>query len=152
MNRKAKSDHESLCEKSMKIVTNIVKLSSFSIAHMTLGTTTGKDAKHLAPTVAGSDMASNESMLSQFPESRSRRSQEPQSHSNPIYVTKPVQANGSLHLIHKERADHIKPKREDSVDGLASDYIRKVRKQLGYDFHDTSKLSPYALPSLRVVK
>ncbi|PSS07831.1 Homeobox-leucine zipper protein [Actinidia chinensis var. chinensis] len=37
MNNKGKRN-KSLCEKSMKMVTNIVKLSSFSIAKVSLGT------------------------------------------------------------------------------------------------------------------
>ncbi|KAK7291663.1 hypothetical protein RIF29_06984 [Crotalaria pallida] len=130
MDSKVKSKNEkSLCEISMEVVANVIRLSSFSIAHKTVGTTTtGKAGKYPEREPLVPD---------QFP--ASKRSQEPQSHANPTFMIKPVEGSGStttqvIHkekVTHKERGHQVKPKKEESVDGLASEYIYKIRNKLG---------------------
>ncbi|KAI4336070.1 hypothetical protein L6164_014645 [Bauhinia variegata] len=122
----SKSDQNSLSEKSMKVVTNMIRMSSFSLSHKTLGT-----CRSAAKDIPGSDkVPEREPLVVPSQSHGSRRLLEPQSRSNPTYVIKPAGNNG-LHSIHKERIP-VPPKKEDSsVDGLATDYIRKIRKQLG---------------------
>lgn len=151
---KSKSDM-SLCEKSMKIVVSVIRLSSFSIAQKSLGatTTTGKIRKdQLLSESDYSDISDpikkepNPLVADEFPAatSRSSRSQQPQSRANPTYVIKSsVGNNGSSTAymnIHKERVHHhddddqiihVNSKKEQCVDGLASDYIFKIRNKLG---------------------
>lgn len=123
MASKVKSKSEkSLCEISMEVVSNVIRLSSISIAQKTLGTaTTGK---------AGKDSEKESLVPDQFP--ATKRSQEPRSHANPTIVIKPVGSRGSTtQVIHKERVHQDKPKKEESIDGLASEYINKIRNKLG---------------------
>lgn len=106
----------------------MVKLSSFSIAYKTLGTTSGKTTKELS--VSGYDYGGL------VPEREplvhgSKRSKEPTSRANPTYLIKPVQSNGSnSHIIHEERV-HPTQQKDESVDRLAGEYIRNIRKRLG---------------------
>jgi len=131
-------NEESLCEKSMKVVVNVIRLSSFSIAQRTLGvgaSTTRKSRKEkdLSDSDYSDKEHKKENLVSnkQFPAS-SRRSQQPQSRANPTYVIKSVGSNRSTeYLIHKERLHDVNPKKELCVDGLASDYISKIRNKLG---------------------
>ncbi|PNY01140.1 hypothetical protein L195_g024428 [Trifolium pratense] len=122
----------------MKVVVNVIRLSSFSIAQKTLGVggaTTRKSGKD--KDFSGSDDYSDkeikeEKLVSnkQFP--ASSRSQQPQSRANPTYVIKSVGNNGSTeYMIHKERLHDVNSKKELCVDGLASDYISKIRNKLG---------------------
>ncbi|KAG4932731.1 hypothetical protein JHK87_046733 [Glycine soja] len=114
----------SLCEKSMQVVVNVIRFSSFSIAQKTLGATSTTKAG------PGSDMDPDEEPLvavpDQFP-AASKRSQQPQSRANPTYVIKSAGSIGSTeHLIYQERVPgDVNPKKEQCVDGLASDYITK---------------------------
>ncbi|CAJ1943983.1 unnamed protein product [Sphenostylis stenocarpa] len=129
MDRIKSKSEKSLCEKSMKVVVNIIKLSSFSIAQMTLGATSTRKSD------PESDMDSDGDapISDQLP--TSRRSQQPQSRANPTYVIKSGGSNGSTeHLIYQERVPtDVNPKKEQCVDGLASDYISKIRNKLGRD-------------------
>lgn len=134
MNERVKSKSEmSLCEKSMEVVVNVIRLSTFSIAKRTLGATTrSKSGKDLS----GSDFSDMEpekehqQVPDQFP--ASKRSQQPQSRANPTYVIKSVGSNGSTgYVIHEERVHKVSPKKDQCVDGLASDYISKIRNKLG---------------------
>lgn len=132
MNSRAKSKSEnSICEKSMKVVANIIRLSSISVACKTLGTTPGKAAKD--PPLSGSDngdMVPEKEPLDSDQVYGSRRSKKPQNRANPTYVTDPVLSNGSNSpVVHEDRV-HAKQKKEESIDELASEYIRKIRKQL----------------------
>ncbi|KEH31876.1 hypothetical protein MTR_4g107270 [Medicago truncatula] len=128
-------NEESLCEKSMKVVVNVIRLSSFSIAQRTLGvgaSTTRKSRKDKDLSDSEKEPM-KEKLVSnkQFPAS-SRRSQQPQSRANPTYVIKSVGSNRSTeYLIHKERLHDVNPNKELCVDGLASDYISKIRNKLG---------------------
>jgi len=128
MDRIKSKNEKSLCEKSMKVVVNIIKLSSFSIAQKTLGATTS--TRKAGPE---SDMDSDEEAPVPDQLSTSRRSQQPQSRANPTYVIKSGGSNGSTeHLIYQERVPiDVSPKKEQCVDGLASDYICKIRTKLG---------------------
>uniref|UniRef100_A0A2K1YAB5 Uncharacterized protein n=1 Tax=Populus trichocarpa TaxID=3694 RepID=A0A2K1YAB5_POPTR len=114
MSSKNRSNN-SLCENSMKVAVNIIKLSSFSIAKMSLGTHSPPVVTKSYIPMTGSVMVANEPLLSQIP--GSRRSQESQGSSKPIsFVMQPDEGNGSTHAIHKENS---------VIDGRASDYIRK---------------------------
>ncbi|KAE9602595.1 hypothetical protein Lalb_Chr12g0201261 [Lupinus albus] len=133
MASKVKSKNEkSLCEISMEVVANIIRLSSLSIAQKTVGVST--TAK------AGKDHQKEPLVHDQFP-AATKRSQVLQSHANPTFMIKPVGGSEptttTTQVIHKERVNHkervhqVKPKKEESVDGLASEYIHKIRNKLG---------------------
>ncbi|MED6148220.1 hypothetical protein PIB30_050997 [Stylosanthes scabra] len=133
---KSKSSEKSLCEKSMMVVANVIRLSSFSIAHKTLGVSTnGKNGKDLS---SGSDYSDIEPLCDQFPAATSRRLQQPLSHANRTYVVKPSGSHGSsstgcvVYKDHRvsEANGNNKAKKEECVDGLASDYITKIRSKL----------------------
>lgn len=122
---KYRNSETSLCERSMKVVTNIIRNSSFSIAQRTLGLgATGHKGSKEA--LLEEDMVPEKEPM---PMPRgSRRSQEPQNRPNPTYVLKPrgrddaeADSMSHRHVIH----------REECVDGLASDYIKKIRNQIG---------------------
>ncbi|TKY55146.1 hypothetical protein E2542_SST19560 [Spatholobus suberectus] len=128
MDSRVKSKSEkSLCEKSMNVVVNVIRLSSFSIAQKTLGATNTRKAG------SESDMDPDEEALVPDQFTASRRSQQPQSRANPTYVIKSVGSNGSTErLIYQERVpSDVNQKKEQCVDGLASDYISKIRNKLG---------------------
>ncbi|KAK7265740.1 hypothetical protein RJT34_33363 [Clitoria ternatea] len=131
---KSKSD-KSLCEKSMSVVVNVIRLSSFSIAQKTLGaTSTRKGGKERSGCDDDSDMNHEKQPLVPDQFSSTRRSQQPQSRANPTYVIKSLGSNGSTeHVIYKERSvlSDVDSKKEQCVDGLASDYISKIRNKLG---------------------
>ncbi|OAY30957.1 hypothetical protein MANES_14G072000v8 [Manihot esculenta] len=144
MSRKVRSN-DSLCEKSMKMVVSIIKLSSFSIAKMSLGATEpAVVTKKLAP-VTGSVMDANGPLLPQIP--RSHKSQQVRSRSKPFsFVMQPDEGNSSAYTIHEENS---------VIDGMASDYIRKFHEKNSYDahFHEISNLSAYRpTPPSRAVK
>ncbi|KDP31170.1 hypothetical protein JCGZ_11546 [Jatropha curcas] len=126
--------NDSLCEKSMKVVVNIIKLSSFSLAKMSLGETGPSVVTKNLPSVTGSIKDAKEPLLPELP--GSRKSQQVRSRSKPVsFVMQPDEGNGSSYVIH-----------EDSIiDGKASDYIRKFHeKNNRFDahVHETSKFSP----------
>ncbi|CAL5198315.1 unnamed protein product [Lathyrus oleraceus] len=138
MDHREKSKSEkSLCEQSMQVVVNILRLSSFSIAQTTLGVSSSRKSG-IGKDITESDYSDNETKKEklvsnqQFPAS-TRRSQQPQSRANPTYLIKSVGSNGSTeYMIHKENRVHdVKSKKELCVDGLASDYISKIRNKLG---------------------
>ncbi|CAK8563100.1 unnamed protein product [Lathyrus sativus] len=122
----------------MQVVVNILRLSSFSIAQTTLGVSTTRKSGKAKDSFSESDYSDNETnkekLVSnqQFPAS-TRRSQQPQSRANPTYLIKSVGSHDSTeYMIHKENRLHeVKSKKELCVDGLASDYISKIRNKLG---------------------
>ncbi|KAI5569114.1 hypothetical protein BDE02_12G056800 [Populus trichocarpa] len=141
MSSKNRSNN-SLCEKSMKVAVNIIKLSSFSIAKMSLGTHGPPVVTKSHIPMTGSVMVANEPLLSQIP--GSRRSQESQGSSKPIsFVMQPDEGNGSTRAIQKENS---------VIDGRASDYIRKVHEKNHNDARETSELSSYVPPLPRALK
>ncbi|KAK2965162.1 hypothetical protein RJ640_005325 [Escallonia rubra] len=118
----------------MMVVTNMVKLSSLSIAKASLGTPgTPQSTKKLASVTGTGTVARNPS-LPQFP--RTPRSQEPQSSSKPIYLIQPDEGNVSSYVIDEEK----------SVDVKASDFIRKVHEKNRYDSSETSDFSLHLMP------
>lgn len=133
MNNKSRSNN-SLCEKSMKMVTNVIRLSSFSIARMSLGIATqpapvGKvPASYPATFIKGSPTA-------QFPESL--RSQEP------VNVKKPI-----AYLIERTEGgkSSLNAINEKSVDGRASDYIRRVHEKNRHDSSEAMSFSAFVIP------
>ncbi|KAJ4712233.1 Homeobox-leucine zipper protein [Melia azedarach] len=131
-----KDRNKSLCQKSMKMVVNIIKLSSFSIANMSLGVAGASAAtKNLGP-VTDSVMLANEPLLPQF--SGSRRSEKPQNSAKPVsYLMEPNRGDESSYVIHDEKS---------VIDGMASAYIQKVHQKNRIDFSETSNLPPYILP------
>ncbi|XVF12037.1 hypothetical protein REPUB_Repub08aG0080300 [Reevesia pubescens] len=123
---------KTLCEKSMKMVVNIIKLSSFSIAKMSLGETGHPTTatKNLTP-ATHSDMVTDELLQPQL------RSEKLQSRSKPYsFVMQPGGENESL-MVHEEKRDS---------DGIFAAYIRKVHEKNRSNSHEASKLSPYILP------
>ncbi|KAK6787702.1 hypothetical protein RDI58_016227 [Solanum bulbocastanum] len=133
MKNKSRSNN-SLCEKSMKMVTNVIRLSSFSIARMSLGIAT-------EPAPGGKITASypatfiKVSPTAQFPESL--RSQEPVNDKKPIaYLIEPTEnGKSSLYAVNDE-----------TVDGRASDYIRRVHEKNRHDSSEAMKLSAFIIP------
>ncbi|CAL5372505.1 unnamed protein product [Camellia sinensis] len=120
------NNKKSLYEKSMKMVSNILKLSSFSSAKMTLGGTPSLKTTPPPP-----------SPLSQLPGTQMAR--EPSNSSKPVsYVTEPFEGNdgSSLHVIHEE----------NGIDGDASKYIKRVHDKYRYDLSEGSTLSPNIFP------
>ncbi|KAE8722244.1 hypothetical protein F3Y22_tig00014304pilonHSYRG00114 [Hibiscus syriacus] len=134
-----RNDSKSLCEKSMKVVANIIKLSSFSIAKMSLGEATGHPtaAKGRPTSVTDSDTFADGPM-SQPPLS-SGMSEKLQSRSKPYsFVMQPEDGgNESLEVRGGER---------DDGDGKFSAYIKKVHEKNRSNLHEAAKLSPYMLP------
>lgn len=136
MERRGKSnkdsvDERSLCEKSMKVVSNIIRISSFSLAQKTLGTTVKVSKKE-----ENEDMVAEVERLNRFSGS-SRMLQEPMNRPNRTYVIKPrgwTNEEEVDEISHHRRCvvhQHEIEKKEECVDGLASDYIKKIRNQMG---------------------
>ena len=126
---------KSLCEKSMKMVVNIIKLSSFSIAKMSLGATGHPTATKNLTTPTDSDMVTGE--LLQPPFSVSQRSEKLQNSTKPYsFVMQPGRGNEPL-MVHEEKRDS---------DGMFAAYIRKVHEKNRSNLHEISKLSPFILP------
>ncbi|CAK9141412.1 unnamed protein product [Ilex paraguariensis] len=117
MNNKGRRN-KSLCEESMLMVTNIVKLSSFSI----IKTSRGK----AAPQPATKDVASVTSSVKLVDLGSSR----------PSYLTELGEGDKSSYVVHEE----------NNVDSQASDYIRKVHEKNRNDSNETLSLSPYIIP------
>ncbi|KAK4370862.1 hypothetical protein RND71_010337 [Anisodus tanguticus] len=131
MKNKSRSNN-SLCEKSMKMVTNVIRLSSLSIASMSLGIVTQPAAGKM-PT-SGSAAFIKGPSTAQFPESL--RSQEPMNVKKPIaYLIEPAESGKSLYAIN-----------EKSVDGRASDYIRRVHEKNRHDLNEAMRFSAFVIP------
>ncbi|KAK8686131.1 hypothetical protein V6N13_125158 [Hibiscus sabdariffa] len=126
-------NEKSLCKKSMKIVLNIIKLSSFSIAKSSLGMTGYRSmpTKNLTSARDSNVITDDEQLQPQF--CRNPRSEKLQSSSKPhSFMMRPDGGN--------------EEKREGDVDGMFVAYIKKVRAKNRRNFHEASKLSPYILP------
>lgn len=134
MSNKGKSNNNSLCEKSMKMVTNVIKFSSFSIAKRSLGTYGPPTVAKTYESMKGGIAVSKSPLLPQYP---NQRLQEPLNASKPVgYLIEPVEGNGFLSTICEER----------TVDGKASDYIRRVHEKNRYDLNEVSNFSAYIEP------
>ncbi|XP_022954798.1 uncharacterized protein LOC111456949 [Cucurbita moschata] len=150
---KERRSSESLCEKSMLLVANLIKLSSsISFAKTANEVTAGSRA-------AGRQSRGNPATTPLIP--GSRRLQEPQSRAKPIYVTKP--GGGGFQIGHgsprysspslpspssyliREESDFV----EANVDGWASEYIEKVHKNRKNLDESTAK-KPYSIAESRL--
>ncbi|GMJ04976.1 hypothetical protein HRI_004166800 [Hibiscus trionum] len=127
-----RTDTNSLCEKSMKVVVNIFKLSSFSIARMSLGETTATKSLPSAVT--------NSVVDGRPPRSSSRMSEKLQSLSTPYsFVMQPERrGNYEPRVVGEEK--------RDEEEGKFAAYIRKVHEKNRGNLHEAAKLSPYILP------
>ncbi|OVA09134.1 hypothetical protein BVC80_9097g233 [Macleaya cordata] len=135
-NKQLRSKNESFCEKSMKTVVNIIKLSSLSLAQMSLMRTTSEQP----PT----SKTSTEAPLVPVPHHHqvhpgSQRSQEPETGSSKssTYLLETYEGKGSSYVIGEGT----------NVDGRASDYIRRIHEKNRNDTNNNMvKLDPYILP------
>ncbi|TMW84931.1 hypothetical protein EJD97_024112 [Solanum chilense] len=129
MKNKSRSNN-SLCEKSMKMVTNVIRLSSFSIARMSLGIATEPSPGGKIPATFIKD-----SPTAQFPESL--RSQEPVNVKKPLaYLIEPTEnGKSSLYAVN-----------DKCVDGRASDYIRRVHEKNRHDSNEAMSFSAFIIP------
>lgn len=113
----------------------MIRLSSFSIAKMSLG----MGRAPAPPRNSAPNAATGEPLLPQFHGggSSSSRSQVPESSSKPIiYLIAPSEGAGSSYVIRSEK----------SVDGMASDYIQKVHDKNRSYLEETSSHPPFILP------
>ncbi|KAL4566562.1 hypothetical protein LXL04_030679 [Taraxacum kok-saghyz] len=126
MNTKTRSN-KSICEKSMKLMTNIVKVSYISIAKISLRTPVPSPTPQ-PQRIPAPRYTSN------------LRSQEPI-----INNSKPVS-----YLIHPDRDTNRSSKNmiidDESVDMKAWDFIRKVREKNFKDVSEITNLSEFILP------
>lgn len=124
---RGKDRNNSLRDNSMKMVVNIIKLSSFSIANMSLGAA--------GPSTATKIVGDNEPLLPQFP--GSQKSEKSWNSSKATFLMEPSGGDKSsyVNLIQEGKC----------VDGMASEYIRKVH-QKNKSFCETSNLSQDILP------
>ncbi|OMP07093.1 hypothetical protein COLO4_07631 [Corchorus olitorius] len=125
---------KSLCEKSMMMVVNIIKLSSFSIAKMSLGATKNLEA------TGNSDMVTDEVARAGF--CGSQRSEKILSRSKAIsfVMQQPGGGNESL-MLGEEKSNS-----DSDSNGMFAAYINKVHEKNRRNLHEASKLSPYILP------
>jgi hypothetical protein len=115
--------NESLCEKSIKMAANIIKILSFSVAKMTLGASGhAAAARSFEQPLLDSAMVDNKSVPSQIDGSQ-RSQQQPEAE----------EENDSTYEI-------IEIHEEMCVDGRASAYIKKVHEK-NRNNYDASKFS-----------
>lgn len=126
---------DSLCERLMKMVVSIIKLSSFSIAKMSLG----GGAPGLQVPVRVVAPTENETPGRANP--RNLYSQEPcGSAKNVSYLTEPDEGIGSSFMVRDwENIDSMASEFIDriyrgNVDSMASDYIDRVHKKNQHSF------------------
>ncbi|PIN22651.1 hypothetical protein CDL12_04635 [Handroanthus impetiginosus] len=141
MNRKGKNN-KSLCEKSMEVVINFVKLSSFSIAKMSLRPSSPqspstvekhKDSRSFHANFSDS-LRSVSSLSSNLKLQKSQRSSKAIS-----YLLEPFgegNTNSSTFVVNEE----------ESIDGKASEYIRKVHEKNRHNSQETSNIDAYVMP------
>ncbi|KAJ7953709.1 hypothetical protein O6P43_025372 [Quillaja saponaria] len=121
---KHKKKPKSLCEQSILLVANIIKLSSFTLGGMTLGTNIRRPGM-----TSGRDNSSR--LVPKVGRSRSQRSQEPESIRKPrSYLMKPA----------KNVPPVFNMQQIDDVNATASDYIKRIREKIGNDHKDTNSI------------
>ncbi|XP_022923867.1 uncharacterized protein LOC111431459 [Cucurbita moschata] len=150
---KERRSSESLCEKSMLLLANLIKLSSsISFANTANEATAGTSATRER---SGGNSAATPLIPG------SRRLQEPQSRAKPIYVTKP--GGGSFQISHgspryspssSSSSSNVIPGESDcdeaNVDGWASKYIERVhRNRKDFDQYPTNE-KPYSMGKNRL--
>lgn len=110
MKSKEKKDN-ALYENSMKVVANLIKMSSFSLAKMSLGTIENDPVKprKLEPATSFVVVEKNPMLRSQEPVTRKKK---------------------FSYLVEPDEGYQSKVVKEDmNVDGKASEYIRKVHEK-----------------------
>ncbi|KAK3225792.1 hypothetical protein Dsin_005654 [Dipteronia sinensis] len=121
--------NKSLCETSVKMMVNIIKLSTFSIAKMSLG------ASGPSPATT-KNLQVNEPLLPQSP--GRRKSEKPKNSSKPVlFLMEPTGGSESSYVVHGEKSH---------IDGKASAYIKKVHQKNLSDLSESPNLPPYILP------
>lgn len=114
-----KSKDESLCEKSMQVVINIIKLSSFQTPSLFSGKiVTGK---RVSDTAVGGRQAKKKNM----------KSQKVQKPAGVSYLIEPAVEEKDYNMNNTSAAYviHNAPEKEN-VDGRASDYIKSVYEKI----------------------
>ncbi|TYJ99125.1 hypothetical protein E5676_scaffold248G003300 [Cucumis melo var. makuwa] len=151
MIRKESRSTESLCEKSMLLVANLIKLSS----SISFAKTANNEATAGSPTTRRRS-GGNPAATPLIP--GSKRLQEPQSRAKPIYVTKP--GGGGFQIGHGSPSPRYSTSSSSSViyeesdfdeanvDGWASEYIEKVHKNRK-DFEQSTMKKPKSMAKSR---
>ncbi|CAL5431208.1 unnamed protein product [Camellia sinensis] len=141
MTKKANNHkNKSLCEKSMQILVNFIKLSSIYLASLSLGTTTVGHTlpDQNRPGQKGIVPAKNVLKVSQIQGSQTQKSQEPESDSMSYsYLMDPSENKGSSHMVSEVN---------DYTDNRFSDYIQRFHDKNRRDSITASKGLPYILP------
>ncbi|GAV74385.1 hypothetical protein CFOL_v3_17865 [Cephalotus follicularis] len=122
----------------MKMVANFVRLSSFSIAMMSLGEGGHPGSTTAFAPASSLDSVAAEPLVSQI--SGDRRFRETQSCSKPIsYLMQPSKEDVSSFVIHRE---------DSATDEMFANYIRKAHEKNRNNLHESSKLAPIKLRPL----
>ncbi|KAL6294627.1 hypothetical protein ACE6H2_002769 [Prunus campanulata] len=111
----------SLCEKSMVLVANIIKLSSLSLANNCFGATSS--VRSLEP---AHDCKMTKVDVPHCQNSSPKRSQEPENESKPFYVMMQVPIT----------EDQSSSSSYAGVDGKAEDFIRRIRDKIHKNQND----------------
>lgn len=128
---------KSLCETSMEMVANIIKLSSFSIAKKSLGIIEPPSPAKTLQTKPSSDM-----VVDKPQPLRTQKSVKPKNSPRPTYFLEPNGGNESQYIVHEEKSP---------IDDRASYYIRKVHQKNRRDLSESSNLLPLPPPPRVVV-
>ncbi|PIA62351.1 hypothetical protein AQUCO_00200386v1 [Aquilegia coerulea] len=131
MTNKIKRNKKSLCEKTMQIAVNIIRVSSLSFAKKSLGTSAGLPrmihGDHESGTIIEIESVSQGN--------EQRRLQEPVNSSKPSsYVLNPSEKKASSYVMRDGM----------NVDGRASDYIQRFHEKNRIHTADL-KVSPYLI-------
>ncbi|KAI3504630.1 hypothetical protein L1887_26251 [Cichorium endivia] len=130
MNTKSRSN-KSICENSMKLMRNIVKVSYISLAKISL-------RKGAPPPLPPQRIAAQNRVPSLPRYTRNLRSQEPINSSKPVsYLIDPDETNRSSMSMIKD---------DESVDLKAWDFIRKVHEKNLKDVSEITNFSEFILP------
>ncbi|KAF9624701.1 hypothetical protein IFM89_012994 [Coptis chinensis] len=127
-----RNNKKSLCEKTMKIVVNIMKISSLSLAQMSLGSTA-------APQTITYENSSSDAF---------------------VEITRITQDSGQLRLQELENSSNLSSLFLNPNEGKASSYVIREVKDVNeaasdyiHKFHDNNrkhasnfKVSPYVIP------
>ncbi|CAK9165170.1 unnamed protein product [Ilex paraguariensis] len=158
MTRKARNRKKSLCEKSMQVVVNIIKLSSFYVAGLNLGSNGGVPEGNIA--VLNAPVQPSNALPSSQ-QSRSQRLQETELGSKSFtYLTGSDEGERSSYMVcgtnnnDSRFSDYIKRFHDRnmnelntaSINGKVSEYIRRFHEKNPYDSMKGSKGLPFILP------
>ncbi|KAL3748316.1 hypothetical protein ACJRO7_009535 [Eucalyptus globulus] len=127
--------NDSLCGRSMKMMTNILRSSSLSIASTTLGTTVRSVPIRSHSFAEDSSMMAEKSVVVQSP--GTCLSQQPRGRSMPVtYLVELEDGTESAYVLRDDM----------NVDGRASDYIARVHRKNRHHSHEASENAPIILP------